>query len=335
MTCDKFERRLGLRKNMNVHPVLYIVVPCYNEQDALPQSHERLMKIVDEMIANGGISQDSKLLYVDDGSRDDTWKIVDRFAKESSRVAGVRLACNSGHQNALVAGLAAAVERCDITVSIDADLQDDINVIPQMVERYKDGCDIVFGVRRERKTDSWFKRTTAAMFYKMMNRLGVDTIDNHADYRLMSRRAVLALLDYKERNLFIRGIVTQLGYKTDCVYYDRSARIAGESKYPLRKMMNFAIDGITSFSVKPVRLVFTVGVVFLVIALIMLIYVLTAYFMGRAVTGWPSLILSVWLVGAFILIGLGIIGEYVGKIYTEVKNRPRYNIDLTVGFDNE
>lgn len=320
---------------MNVHPVLYIVVPCYNEQDALPQSHERLMKIVDEMIANGGISQDSKLLYVDDGSRDDTWKIVDRFAKESSRVAGVRLACNSGHQNALVAGLAAAVERCDITVSIDADLQDDINVIPQMVERYKDGCDIVFGVRRERKTDSWFKRTTAAMFYKMMNRLGVDTINNHADYRLMSRRAVLALLDYKERNLFIRGIVTQLGYKTDCVYYDRSARIAGESKYPLRKMMNFAIDGITSFSVKPVRLVFTVGVVFLVIALIMLIYVLTAYFMGRAVTGWPSLILSVWLVGAFILIGLGIIGEYVGKIYTEVKNRPRYNIDSTVGFDNE
>ena len=320
---------------MNVHPVLYIVVPCYNEQDALPQSHERLMKIVDEMIANGGISQDSKLLYVDDGSRDDTWKIVDRFAKESSRVAGVRLACNSGHQNALVAGLAAAVERCDITVSIDADLQDDVNVIPQMVERYKDGCDIVFGVRRERKTDSWFKRTTAAMFYKMMNRLGVDTINNHADYRLMSRRAVLALLDYKERNLFIRGIVTQLGYKTDCVYYDRSARIAGESKYPLRKMMNFAIDGITSFSVKPVRLVFTVGVVFLVIALIMLIYVLTAYFMGRAVTGWPSLILSVWLVGAFILIGLGIIGEYVGKIYTEVKNRPRYNIDLTVGFDNE
>lgn len=320
---------------MNVHPVLYIVVPCYNEQDALPQSHDRLMKIVDEMIANGGISQDSKLLYVDDGSRDDTWKIVDRFAKESSRVAGVRLACNSGHQNALVAGLAAAVERCDITVSIDADLQDDINVIPQMVERYKDGCDIVFGVRRERKTDSWFKRTTAAMFYKMMNRLGVDTIDNHADYRLMSRRAVLALLDYKERNLFIRGIVTQLGYKTDCVYYDRSARIAGESKYPLRKMMNFAIDGITSFSVKPVRLVFTVGVVFLVIALIMLIYVLTAYFMGRAVTGWPSLILSVWLVGAFILIGLGIIGEYVGKIYTEVKNRPRYNIDSTVGFDNE
>ena len=320
---------------MNVHPVLYIVVPCYNEQDALPQSHERLMKIVDEMIANGGISQDSKLLYVDDGSRDDTWKIVDRFAKESSRVAGVRLAFNSGHQNALVAGLAAAAERCDITVSIDADLQDDINVIPQMVERYKDGCDIVFGVRRERKTDSWFKRTTAAMFYKMMNRLGVDTIDNHADYRLMSRRAVLALLDYKERNLFIRGIVTQLGYKTDCVYYDRSARIAGESKYPLRKMMNFAIDGITSFSVKPVRLVFTVGVVFLVIALIMLIYVLTAYFMGRAVTGWPSLILSVWLVGAFILIGLGIIGEYVGKIYTEVKNRPRYNIDSTVGFDNE
>ncbi len=314
-------------------PVLYIVVPCFNEQEALPHSHERLSKLIEEMIAQGSIGAESKLLYVDDGSRDNTWEIIEKLSSESNRVAGVKLACNSGHQNALMAGLAAAVEHCDITVSIDADLQDDINVIPQMVERYRGGCDIVFGVRRERKSDSWLKRTTAGMFYRLMERLGVDTINNHADYRLMSRRAVMALLDYKERNLFIRGIVTKLGYKTDCVYYDRAARIAGESGYSLRKMMNFAIDGITSFSVKPVRLVFMMGVLFLLIALIMLIYVLTAVALGRSVSGWPSLILSVWLVGAFVLIGLGIIGEYVGKIYVEVKNRPRYNIDTTVGLD--
>ncbi len=314
-------------------PILYIVVPCFNEEEALPQSHERLVKLLGEMVQQQRIAQESKLLYVDDGSRDGTWEIIERLAGESACVAGVKLACNSGHQNALMAGLAAASEHCDITVSIDADLQDDIAVIPEMVERYKAGCDIVFGVRKERKTDSWFKRTTAGMFYKLMNRLGVDTIENHADYRLMSRRAVLALLDYKERNLFIRGIVTKLGYKTDCVYYDRSARIAGESKYPLKKMVNFAIDGITSFSVKPVRLVMQVGLLFLLIALGMLVYVLCAYFMGRAVSGWPSLFLSVWLVGAFILIALGIIGEYVGKIYTEVKNRPRYNVDCTVGLE--
>ena len=294
----------------NNNPTLFIVVPCFNEQEALPGSHSRLSQLMEEMIAAGAVSQQSRLLYVDDGSRDDTWEIINGLASENRRVAAVKLASNSGHQNALM-------------------------VIPTMVERYKDGCDIVFGVRRERKTDSWFKRTTAGMFYKLMNRLGVDTINNHADYRLMSRRAVMALLDYKERNLFIRGIVIKLGYKTDCVYYDRSARTAGESKYPLRKMMNFAIDGITSFSVKPVRMVFMVGVLFLIIALIMLVYVLTAYFMGRAVSGWPSLILSVWRVGAFVLIGLGIIGEYVGKIYTEVKNRPRYNVDTTIGLDND
>lgn len=319
---------------MKNNPVLYIVVPCFNEREALPQSHAKLAKLMDEMISQDIIAQESKLLYVDDGSRDDTWEIIERLAAENGRVAGVKLACNSGHQNALMAGLAAAVEHCDITVSIDADLQDDITVIPKMVERYKDGCDIVFGVRKERKTDTWFKRTTANMFYRLMKWLGVSTIENHADYRLMSRRAVLGLLDYKERNLFIRGIVTKLGYNTDCVYYNRSARIAGESKYPFKKMVNFAIDGITSFSVKPVRLVMQVGLLFLFIALIMLIYVLCAYFMGRAVSGWPSIILSIWLVGAFVLIGLGIIGEYVGKIYTEVKNRPRYNIDTTVGLES-
>lgn len=320
----------------NKKVILYVVVPCFNEQEVLPESHEKLMSLLVMMEEQGLIDGKSKLLYVDDGSRDNTWNIIEGFAEKSKQVAGVKLAANTGHQNALMAGLSSAVNQADAIVSIDADLQDDINVIPQMLEKYTNGgCDIVFGIRRERKSDSWFKRTTAGMFYRMMNRLGVDTINNHADYRLMSRRAVLALLDYKERNLFIRGIVTKLGYKTDCVYYDRSARTAGKSKYPLRKMMNFAIDGITSFSVKPVRMVFMVGVLFLIISLIMLIYVLTAYFMGRAVSGWPSLILSVWLVGAFILIGLGIIGEYVGKIYTEVKNRPRFNVDTTIGLEED
>ena len=316
-------------------PILYFVVPCFNEQEALPMSHGRLYQLLGDMKEQNLIAEGSKLLYVDDGSRDDTWEIIQKLSQENNAVAGVKLSCNSGHQNALMAGLAAAVEHSDITVSIDADLQDDINVIPQMVGRYMEGCDIVFGVRRERKSDTWFKRNTARVFYSLMKKLGVSTIENHADFRLMSRRAVMALLDYKERNLFIRGIVTKLGYKTDCVYYNRSARIAGESKYPLKKLVNFAIDGITSFSVKPVRLVMQVGLFFLLIALIMLIYVLCAYFMGRAVSGWPSLILSVWLVGSFILIGLGIIGEYVGKIYTEVKNRPRFNVDTTVGLDKD
>ncbi len=316
-------------------PILYVVVPCFNEQEALPVSHGNLSRLLGEMKEQNLIAEESKLLYVDDGSRDDTWEIIEKLSHDNDMVAGVKLSCNSGHQNALMAGLAAAVELSDIIVSIDADLQDDINVIPSMVKRYMDGCDIVFGVRRERKSDTWFKRNTARVFYSLMKKLGVSTIENHADFRLMSHRAVMALLDYKERNLFIRGIVTKLGYKTDCVYYNRSARVAGESKYPLKKLVNFAIDGITSFSVKPVRLVMQVGLFFLLIALIILIYVLCAYFMGRAVSGWPSLILSVWLVGAFILIGLGIIGEYVGKIYTEVKNRPRFNVDTTVGLDKD
>jgi len=316
-------------------PILYVVVPCFNEQEVLPSSHSRLVKYLSGMVASGSIDPVSKLLYVDDGSRDRTWSLIESFADESSLVAGVRLTCNSGHQNAILAGIAAAIDHCDIVITIDADLQDDISVMPEMISNYFDGCDIVFGVRRERKSDTWFKRTTASMFYNMMKSMDVTSISNHADYRLMSRRAVLALLDYRERNIFIRGIVTKLGFKTATVYYDRAPRIAGNSNYSFKKMVNFAIEGITSFSVKPVRLVFTFGIVFLIIALAMLIYVLCAYLMGRAVSGWPSLILSVWLVGAFILISLGIIGEYVGKIYIEVKNRPRYNIDTTLGLNDD
>ena len=311
---------------MNVHPVLYIVVPCYNEQDALPQSHDRLMKIVDEMIANGGISQDSKLLYVDDGSRDDTWKIVDRFAKESSRVAGVRLACNSGHQNALVAGLAAAVERCDITVSIDADLQDVITCIPQMVKDCSDGFDIVYGVKVSRKADPLMKRLTAQAFYKLQASMGVESVFNHADFRLMSRRALQMLSGYDERNLYLRGLIPMIGLPSTTVDDVISERQAGTSKYTLNKMLNLALDGITSFSVKPLYNIIYLGIVFLVISFGIAIYVLHALITGTAVPGWSSLILSVWLVGGFVLICVGITGVYIGKIYNEVKHRPLYNI---------
>ena len=242
----------------------------------------------------------------------------------------MKLAGNVGHQNALVAGMTVARERADIIVTIDADLQDDVSVIGQMVERYRQGCDIVYGVRRERKTDTWFKRNTALAFYRLMQRLGVKSVYNHADYRLMSRRAVNQLLQYRERNLFLRGIVPLVGYRSEKVYYDRCERLAGESKYPLGKMMSFAVDGITSFSIKPVRMVLTLGVVFTLIALVMLAYVLVAYFGGRTVSGWSSLILSLWFIGGCVLIGLGIVGEYIGKIYIEVKDRPRYNIEQEV-----
>ena len=245
-------------------------------------------------------------------------------------MCGVKLAGNVGHQNALMAGLETVCDKADIIVTIDADLQDDINVISEMINKYHQGCDIVYGVRRERKTDTWFKRNSALAFYKLMQRLGVKSVYNHADYRLMSRRAVSQLLKYHERNLFLRGIVPLVGYRSEKVYYDRIERLAGKSKFPLGKMMSFAVDGITSFSIKPVRMVLTLGIVFTLIALIMFIYVLVAYFSGRAVSGWASLILSLWFIGGCVLIGLGIVGEYIGKIYIEVKDRPRYNIEQKI-----
>ena len=307
--------------------ILYIVVPCYNEQEVLPLSNGRLLELLGGLVAEGLVSEESRILYVDDGSTDATWSLISGYCREHAAVCGVKLAGNVGHQNALLAGLESAVEHADIMVSIDADLQDDLGVLAQMVTHYRSGCDIVYGVRRERKTDTWFKRTTAQAFYKLMRRLGVKSVYNHADFRLMSRRAVNQLLRYRERNLFLRGIVPLVGYRTESVYYDRAERAAGESKYPLSKMVSFAIDGITSFSIKPVRMVFTLGVLFTLIALGILIYVLVAYFTGRAVSGWTSLILSLWFIGGCVLIGLGIVGEYIGKIYIEVKDRPRYNIE--------
>ena len=309
------------------YPTLIIVAPCYNEQEVLPETTKILSSLIEKMILQKTISESSRILYVNDGSYDHTWEIICQYHHDNPFVCGVNLAGNVGHQNALLAGLETAKDMGDIIVSIDADLQDDIEVIPTMVHKYQEGHDIVYGVRKERKTDSWFKRTTAQAFYKLMAGMGVKSVYNHADFRLMSQRAVKQLCLYRERNLFLRGIVPQLGYNTDCVYYDRFARKAGESKYPLKKMFGLAIDGITSFSVKPVRALILMGIIFLIIAIGMLVYVLYSLITGNVISGWASLMLSIWFIGGCSLLGLGIVGEYIGKIYLEVKDRPRYNIE--------
>ena len=306
---------------------LAIIVPCFNEEEVLPQANEQLRTLLDDMVRHQVVGEDSYILFVDDGSRDKTWQLIAGFSQDGNRVRGLKLAGNVGHQNALMAGLETARQDADITVSIDADLQDDINAIPEMVHKYDDGCDIVYGVRRKRTTDTFFKRTTAQFFYRFMSRMGVKSVYNHADFRLMSRRAVDALCQYEERNLFLRGLVPLLGYKTDSVYYDRLERQAGESKYPLSKMMSFAIDGVTSFSVKPLRLIFYLGLLFLLISLGILVYVIVALCQGRGVQGWASLMLSIWFVGGCMLICLSIMAAYIGRIYTEGKHRPRYNIE--------
>ena len=310
---------------MKEAPVLAIIVPCYKEEAVLHETHKRLSQLLDRLTTEERISPKSYILYVNDGSTDRTWEIIKEFYKNTSYACGLNLAGNVGHQNALMAGLNAVKERCDAAISIDADLQDDVNVIPEMVERYMEGNDIVYGVRRERKTDTFFKRTTALAFYRLMKTMGAKSVYNHADYRLMSSRAIQQLCRFRERNLYLRGLVPLIGYQTACVYYNRDKRFAGESKYPFKKMLNFAIDGITSFSVKPVRMIFWLGCIFLLIALCVTIWTLRAYFLHDTVPGWSSLMISLWLVGGTILVSLGIVGEYIGKIYIEVKDRPRYN----------
>ena len=304
-----------------------IVVPCFNEEEVLPQTNQQLRALLDGMMRDRLVGEGSYILYVDDGSRDRTWEIIAGYSEADALVRGLKLAGNVGHQNALMAGLDTARQDADVTVSIDADLQDDINAIPEMVKKYNEGCDIVYGVRRKRSTDTFFKRTTAQMFYRFMTSMGVKSVYNHADFRLMSRRAVDALCQYEERNLFLRGLVPLLGYKTDQVFYDRLERQAGESKYPLSKMLSFAIDGVTSFSVKPLRLIFDLGLIFLLISLGILVYVIVALCKGNGVQGWASLMLSIWFVGGCVLICLSIIAAYIGRIYTEGKHRPRYNIE--------
>ena len=314
-------------QNSMENSTLAIVVPCFNEEEVLPQTNHQLGALLADMMRQHLVGEGSYILYVDDGSRDRTWQIIAEYGDADAHVRGLKLAGNVGHQNALMAGLETAREDADVTVSIDADLQDDIRAIPEMVKKYNEGCDIVYGVRRKRTTDTFFKRTTAQMFYKFMTSMGVKSVYNHADFRLMSQRAVNALCQYEERNLFLRGLVPLLGYKTDSVYYDRLERQAGESKYPLSKMMSFAIDGVTSFSVKPLRLIFDLGIIFLLISFAILIYVIVSLCKGNGVQGWASIMLSIWFVGGCLLICLSVIAAYVGRIYTEGKHRPRYNIE--------
>ena len=314
--------------------VLYIVVPCYNEEEVLPLTIPEFKKTIVDLVTKGKISPLSRILFVNDGSKDKTWEILEKEHQEDEKVLALKLARNAGHQNALLAGLSVAKEKADIMVTIDADLQDDITKVEDMVDAYHDGCQIVYGVRDNRKSDSFFKRFTAQGFYKFMNRMGVETIYNHADYRLMSKIAVEELSKYTEVNVFLRGMVPLLGYKTTCVYYSRSKREAGESKYPLKKMLSFAFDGITSFSIKPINMIVGLGVFVLFVCILAAVYAFISYFTGNTDSGWTSLILSIWFIGGIQLLSIGVIGQYIGKIYKEVKRRPKYNIE-TVLDDNK
>ncbi len=307
-------------------PVIAVVVPCFNEEQALPITSEKLLEVLDQMAADKLVSPDSFVLCCDDGSHDNTWGVIEALHFADHRIKGIALAHNRGHQYALLAGLMTVRGKCDAAISIDADLQDDVDAMTQMVKEFRNGCEIVFGVRASRETDSWFKRTTARGFYSLQKRMGLDTIYDHADYRLMSARALDILDEYKESNLFLRGIIPQIGLKTAVVKYDRHERVAGESKYPLKKMLSFSIDGITSFSSKPIRFILLLGVMLFVLDIVMSVYVFIAYFGHSAIPGWASIMLSIWFLGSLILIGLGVVGEYIGKIFVEVKQRPRYNI---------
>ena len=310
-----------------MEPIVYFIIPCYNEEAVLPETTRRLTEKLNSMENAGFINKESRVLYVDDGSKDKTWELISRFNRENPWVEGVKLAHNRGHQNALLCGLMSAMPRCDAVISMDADLQDDIDALDQFVKKFQEGCDVVYGVRNKRDTDTWFKRTTAEGFYKVMNLLGVDVVFNHADYRLMSKRALEALSEYREVNLFLRGIVPLIGYRSDYVYYDRHERFAGESKYPLKKMLSFALDGITSFSVKPLKLISNLGILISVLSILGLLYALISYFAGWAVDGWTAIVCSIWLLGGLQMLCLGVVGGYIGKIYSEVKARPRYRVE--------
>ena len=307
---------------------LAIVVPCYNEEEVLKIASQALREVLGDLIRKEKIAEDSFILFVNDGSKDRTWELIEEeHAAHPTQVCGVKLAGNVGHQFALTAGLLTAKDVSDVTISIDADLQDDVAVIEEMIDKFHGGCDIVYGVRKERKTDTFFKRTTAQAFYKLMSLMGVKTVYNHADFRLMSKRAVEEFSKYKETNLFLRGMIPLIGYQTDCVYYDRKERVAGESKYPFKKMLALAFNGISSFSVKPISMILGVGVLIILISILAGIYALISYFTGHVVQGWTSLILSIWFLGGMQLLAIGLIGQYIGNIYIEVKERPRYNIE--------
>ena len=307
--------------------ILYIVVPCYNEEEVLPITSEKLYAKLRTLIDDGRISEESRILLVNDGSADKTWDIITALHDSRPCFQGIKLSRNRGHQNALLAGLMTAAKYCDAAVSLDADLQDDIDAIDGMLEKYAEGCDIVYGVRSARDTDSFFKKTTAEGFYKLLRLMGAEITYNHADYRLMSKRALEALAEFDEVNLFLRGIIPMIGFRTDKVYYQRSERAAGESKYPLKKMLSFAAEGITSLTIKPIRMITSLGIGIFLISLIMLAVFLVKHFTGQTVAGWTSIVVSVWAIGGLQLLAIGIIGEYIGKTYLETKKRPHYIIE--------
>ena len=309
-----------------MNPVLYIVIPCYNEEAVLPITAPLFRDKLLFLSAQGKISPDSRVLLVNDGSKDNTWNLICQLAKEDEHYMGICLSRNRGHQNALLAGLMEAKDKCDITISIDCDGQDDINAMDAMVDEYLSGAEIVYGVRSKRDTDTFFKRFTAESFYKLMKWMGADTVYNHADYRLVSSRALKEFANFKEVNIFLRGMFPLVGFKSTCVYYERHERIAGESHYPLKKMLALAFDGITSLSIKPIRIITGLGVVISLVAFALIVYALVSYFTGNVVSGWASSLIVTCFLGGIQLISLGVIGEYIGKIYMETKARPRFII---------
>ncbi len=315
--------------------VLYLVIPCYNEEEVLPETSARLREKMNELIGKKKIDARSRVIFVNDGSKDRTWELIEELHQKDKIFGGINLSRNRGHQNALLAGLMTVKDHADMVISMDADLQDDIDAIDEMVNKYLDGTDIVYGVRSNRQKDTFFKKATAEGFYKVMNGMGANTVFNHADYRLMSRRALEGLAQYGEVNLFLRGIVPMIGYSTDVVYYERGERFAGESKYPLGKMLSFAVEGVTSLSTKPIRIITGLGFFIFLVSIGMLIYSLIRHFMGATIVGWTTLMVSVWAIGGLILLSLGVVGEYIGKIYLETKARPRFIIEQFLNDENE
>ncbi len=314
---------------------LFCVIPCYNEQEVLPETSSRIRDKLLDLISKNKIDSDSRIVFVNDGSKDATWDIIKDLHQKDPVFQGINLSKNMGHQNALLAGLMTVKDSCDCAISLDADLQDDIEAIEAMIDKFNEGVDVVYGVRSKRTTDTFFKRFTAEGFYKVMNSLGANTVYNHADYRLMSRRALLGLAEFGEVNLFLRGIVPMVGYKSDVVYYERAERFAGESKYPLKKMLSFAVEGITSLSTKPIKLITGLGIFIFLVSIAVFIYSLIRYFSNETVPGWTTTVLSVWFIGGLMMISLGVIGEYIGKIYLETKNRPRFIIESYLSDDSE
>ena len=310
-----------------ISDILYLIIPCFNEEEVLPETCKRLTGKLEDMIEKKLVNSKSRIVFVDDGSKDHTWEIIEKLYKDNTFVLGIKSSRNRGHQNTLFAGLMTVKKDCDITISMDADLQDDIEVLDQFIKKYEEGCEIVYGVRSTRQTDTFFKRFTAESFYKVIRTMGADIVYNHADYRLMSSKALDELEKYKEVNLFLRGVVPLIGFKTGTVSYERQMRFAGKSKYPLRKMLSFAIDGITSLSVKPIRMIALAGIVLFIVSIIMMLNYLIGYCTGKTVQGWATIVISIWGIGGLELLAIGIIGEYIGKIYMETKRRPRYIVE--------